>query len=122
LPFIIWLVVCGVISASIYWKRRIATAVGTRGKEIRFIGLMTYPLYLVHLQVGGFSMTQAIVAGVPFWSALLAGAAASLVAAWIITAYAEPTLRRIVMRMLALVFLGGRQSPLNKDERPTNVS
>ncbi len=58
------------------------------------IGAMTYPLYLVHQNVGAVLIVGAVRAGVPAWWAIAAAAAVMLVLAWAIAARAEPRVRR----------------------------
>jgi peptidoglycan/LPS O-acetylase OafA/YrhL len=40
------------IVASIVWSEQIESALSSRRKVVRFLGLLTYPLYLVHEDMG----------------------------------------------------------------------
>jgi exopolysaccharide production protein ExoZ len=49
---LLWLACLAAIGASIHWSSRVSKVVGTWKIQIRTVGLMTYPLYLVHDIVG----------------------------------------------------------------------
>lgn len=99
-PFAIWLVVVGVIAASLYWKTHITAIVGKHGATLRVLGLITYPLYLIHKHIGGPVLVGVVAMGAPGWLALVAAFAASGAAAWLIAVVMEPALHRVVSGLL----------------------
>lgn len=52
IPPAIWCVAVLAIVASIVWSDQIESALSSRRKIVRFLGLLTYPLYLVHEDMG----------------------------------------------------------------------
>jgi exopolysaccharide production protein ExoZ len=69
-------------------------------KRIRIIGLMTYPLYLVHNTVGNSIIGLLIAMGVNKWAALTFGILSMIFLSWIVCEFCEPPIRK----MLAMVF------------------
>jgi exopolysaccharide production protein ExoZ len=67
---------------------------------VRVIGLMTYPLYLVHDKVGKRVIGDLISMGVNKWTAFAFGALSVIFLSWVICIYWEPPARRV----LAFVF------------------
>ncbi len=68
---------------------------------VRMLGLSTYPLYLIHVQVGGAVMAIGLRAGVASGIAVLLGCAASLAVALVIAALFEPTGQRWTAALFA---------------------
>lgn len=99
-PFFAWLTIVAMIAASLYWKDHVAKAVGRHGNAIRTMGLITYPLYLVHMHVGGPVLVEMLALGAPSWAALAAAFASSVLVAWIIASLIEPPLHRWVAECL----------------------
>jgi exopolysaccharide production protein ExoZ len=64
------------------------------------IGLITYPLYLVHNVLGAILMRQLILLGAPMWLALAAAIAFVVGLAFLIAVLAEPALRRWLRRAI----------------------
>lgn len=97
----VFLLAVAAMVASLLWKQRIAAALGARGgKVLRTLGLITYPLYLLHFHVGGLIGTAALRAGVPVAAAAALGVIASILAAWFIAVQLEPPLQRVIRRIL----------------------
>jgi len=59
----------------------------------RRIGLMTYPLYLIHDVVGAAMLGALMRAGLPYLAAIPIVGAAMIAASWLIAAEAEPRIR-----------------------------
>ena len=68
----------------------------------RTIGLMTYPLYLIHQVAGAILLGVLVRAGVPPLPAIALTIVAMLAAAWAIATIAEPWLRRPLARLFSL--------------------
>ncbi|MDY0977073.1 acyltransferase [Massilia sp. CFBP9012] len=66
--------------------------------RIRMLGLVTYPFYLVHEVVGGAMLVVASDRGLGRPAALTLAIVATLAVAWLIAAFAEPALRRAIVR------------------------
>jgi len=70
------------------------------GGTARAIGLMTYPLYLLHQQVGAAMIGALMRAGVPGWLAVGTTAATVLALACIVARRAEPVVRAMLARVM----------------------
>ena len=91
--FIIWLAGILLIAGSTHWRDWIAKLLTPISGVVRMMGLMTYPLYLVHVHAGGMALLIGLACGIATgWSIALA-ALASLITAYAITRFAEPALR-----------------------------
>jgi len=72
-----------------------------QARAVGMVGLLTYPLYLVHLQVGGTVMAMAYNAGLPSLEALAVGCAASVCVSWLLASLIEPAGQKVVTRAAA---------------------
>jgi exopolysaccharide production protein ExoZ len=67
---------------------------------IRRLGLMTYPLYLLH-EVSGPALIRLLTdLGLPSWPALFASFALVVAASWIVARFIEPPLKRAMLGVL----------------------
>jgi peptidoglycan/LPS O-acetylase OafA/YrhL len=83
------------------------------------LGLMTYPLYLLHQEVGAAILSVAMRQGVPFPAAIGIALAIVLVSAWWVVRTAEPALRaRLAALIDGAVALSARHGPV-RDTRPS---
>lgn len=83
------------------------------------LGLMTYPLYLIHQEVGAAILSVAMRQGVPFPVAIGLALAIVLAAAWWVVRIAEPVLRaRLAGLIDGAVGLSARRGPV-RDTRPS---
>jgi exopolysaccharide production protein ExoZ len=69
-------------------------------KRLRTIGLMTYPLYLVHHVVGLAIMTHLVSMGIDKWFALMSGIASTVALSWIVCKFCEPRIRKALARIV----------------------
>lgn len=96
IPVGIWLACCGLIAAAAFWRRAIMCAPPTMLKGVRWIGLTTYPLYLIHENVGKTARNILLGVGLPYLvSALLALGLAAIVGL-IVACAGEPALRNVL--------------------------
>jgi len=65
-------------------------------KVIRIMGLITYPLYLMHEAVGGYFLHVLREAGVGFPGAIGFAAVVAVLVAYVVAATLEPAVRRVV--------------------------
>jgi peptidoglycan/LPS O-acetylase OafA/YrhL len=93
-PCGIWLGCVLVMAASVRINEWLAGTLG-RHLDIRQLGLMTYPLYLLHAMAGAGLMQLLHAAGLPGYAVLVLAMLAMLLLAWLVARYAEPALRRI---------------------------
>jgi exopolysaccharide production protein ExoZ len=93
-PFLIWLAAVGAIAGSLYWKTKIAAALGEWTGLCRVAGLATYPLYLIQMQVGGPILVEAVRNGLAPGGAVVGAYILSVAAAIVIAVAIEPPLRR----------------------------
>ncbi len=96
IPYAIWLIAVAGIAASIRWSDRIAGVVGGYAGAVRMVGLMTYPLYLIHMHTGGPVLIELLALGVSPALGVLAAAAMSCAAALVVVALLEPPAQRLV--------------------------
>jgi peptidoglycan/LPS O-acetylase OafA/YrhL len=68
----------------------------------RTIGLMTYPLYLIHQVAGAILLGALVRAGMPPLAAVALTIVAMLAAAWAVATIAEPWLRRPLVWLFSL--------------------
>jgi exopolysaccharide production protein ExoZ len=69
-------------------------------KRVRTLGLMTYPLYLVHRVVGMAILRSVILVGIDKWFALAFSVLSTVVLSWIVCALCEPRIRRAFKRIM----------------------
>ncbi|WP_404479916.1 acyltransferase family protein [Novosphingobium sp. BL-52-GroH] len=101
LPYAIWLAATALVALSFLYRDAIAARVEVLSGALRLAGLSTYPLYLVHIHVGGAILLAAAPLGI--LPALLAAFAGSLLASLAIAAWLEPPLHGIVRSVLGKV-------------------
>jgi exopolysaccharide production protein ExoZ len=65
-------------------------------RRVRTIGLMTYPLYLVHHVVGIASMKYLVSSGLDKWLTLAFGVLSSVALSWIVCKCCEPRIREVL--------------------------
>jgi peptidoglycan/LPS O-acetylase OafA/YrhL len=97
LAYALWLGLTALVALSFFHREAIAARVGGAAPALRLAGLAglaTYPLYLVHIHVGG----AILLAAAPLGSgvALAAALAGTLVVAIAIAAWLEPPLHALV--------------------------
>jgi peptidoglycan/LPS O-acetylase OafA/YrhL len=69
-------------------------------KVLKAAGLMTFPLYLIHMIFGATIMGRFVMMGMSRWTALAAGIAVALLLALAISQLFEPPLQRAIKRVL----------------------
>lgn len=89
-PFLWWLAMVLLMAASVRFNPAIVRLAPKAGPTIRLLGIMTYPLYLLHYYVGGSAMIAADELGAPPVMALLAAIVSSLAAAYLSAQWFEP--------------------------------
>ena len=92
LAVLVWLVSLGGIIASLL--------VNLRWSGFRTIGLMTYPLYLLHNVVGAEIMAALYDAGLSIYAAMVLAVLASVALSWIVAVRWEPVVRHWMQRGL----------------------
>lgn len=93
-PLMIWLVAMLAMFTTIRWNDVLGKQIGPHAGAIRTIGLMTYPLYLVHSEVGRDAMLASRHLGAA--TALASGIAAVLLIAYVVVKI-EPYPRRLIL-------------------------
>ena len=99
-PVMAWLVCVGIIIGSVRWNvalHGLFKPAGARG--LRILGLMTYPLYLLHARIGYalFPLLQPYLPNPVIVAGLFAGI---LLLSYLIAMYAEKALQRVFRRVL----------------------
>lgn len=80
--------------------------------QVRRIGTMTYPLYLLHNTLGIVCLGQLTRLGVPYYCAVPIVAAGMIAAAWAIVRWLEQPLKRTVRRGFEMVSTRARLRPV----------
>lgn len=99
-PFAIWLIAVGLIGASLYWKVHVVKWTGAGGGVLRAMGLATYPVYLIHMHVGGAMLVASARAGAPGFLALLTVYVGVTAVALLIALVIEPPLHGWTVKRL----------------------
>lgn len=94
--YIIWIAAIAVIIASLRWKTAVSTALKPCAAIIRTLGMITYPVYLIHMHTGipAYIFLQKI--GVPALAGLILTYLVTLAVALVITLWLEPPLHKLV--------------------------
>jgi len=103
IPYLIWVFSVGAIFISIIKRRAFSKFVDKNpvvGKVSRTLGLATYPLYLIHIHVGGAAATGLIRSVVNPIIAVILGGIICVPFSIITAIYGEPPLRRLVVSSL----------------------
>jgi peptidoglycan/LPS O-acetylase OafA/YrhL len=114
LAYAIWLGMTALVAASFLYRQTIASHVARLGdrlpQALRMAGLSTYPLYLIHINIGGATLVAAASLGIG--TATLCAFVLSVLVALAIAAWFEPPLHDAVRTGLA--FAGRFGSPLRR--------
>lgn len=81
-PIIVWLFFLVVIVCSITYARGVQRFVAGGSGVVRTLGLMTFPLYLIHSLIGGAVMHIMVAIGSSGYLSLVAGLSVSLFLSW----------------------------------------
>lgn len=96
-PFAWWLFMVALMAASVRYNAEIVRLLPRSGPAIRTLGIMTYPLYLLHYHVGGAAMIAADDLGaspsVGFAAAIISSIAAAYVSAQFVEPYVTSRLK-----------------------------
>lgn len=106
IPYCIWLGTVGVIYISMLWRARISAAVVRQpwlGRSLRAIGLATFPLYLIHIHIGGLVATLLVRGGHDPVVAVLMGGLSCVPLSLVIARFGEPPLRKLLVACLRKV-------------------
>lgn len=71
---------------------------------LRILGLMTYPVYLVHFTLGVIVIRELVLRGVDPFAGFLISSALVLVVAFVVARYIEPPLQRVTRMALSKAF------------------
>jgi peptidoglycan/LPS O-acetylase OafA/YrhL len=100
LAVFLWLLSIGLIIACTVFNQRVQLTLGHHGAIVlRRIGLMTYPLYLVHYELGK-RIILAIRSTVGDWSAAGIAMASALLVAYVISKYVERPLQDLLWKFM----------------------
>jgi peptidoglycan/LPS O-acetylase OafA/YrhL len=94
-PASVWAIAVGCIY--VFSRPREAKAIHDgMAKRLRIIGLMTYPLYLVHHVVGLAIMRHLVLNGINKWFTLVLGIVSMVTLSWVVCKFCEPTIRKVL--------------------------
>ncbi|MDO7844631.1 acyltransferase family protein [Sphingomonas immobilis] len=94
----IWVVAMGALIVSIAANGPINRVLGAHARTIRTLGLITFPLYLLHQPFGTLITGTLLASGVAPGMALVAGLVAVMLLSYLVAEHTEPLARRGVMR------------------------
>ena len=100
LPILIWTALTIALAVVARRPASFAPRSETVRRWLRRVGLATYPLYLVHNDVGATLMRMMVVAGVPKWVALALAALTVVGLAFTVALALEPRLRQVFRRAI----------------------
>ena len=104
-----WICAIAAFVASVWWNDRVVRLLGRSAPAIRFAGMMTYPLYLLHNAIGIWVSVE--LAPRLGQMAVVAGVLAGLAAAALTAAFIEPALRGWLAALLPRSW-SGRPAPI----------
>lgn len=88
-----FIVALACIAASLRWNATAHALLGRRATAVRALGLMTYPVYLLHLPIGVPLSAWQLAAGVPPALALLVSVLVVAAFSWVVAMRIEPLAR-----------------------------
>jgi peptidoglycan/LPS O-acetylase OafA/YrhL len=89
----IWAVAVVFVVTAIIMNNRAHTLIGRKVRAVQVLGLMTYPLYLVHQTIGNAVIFYLYGRGMPKLAALFCAVVVCLITSWIISTILEPVLK-----------------------------
>jgi peptidoglycan/LPS O-acetylase OafA/YrhL len=114
-PIVIWAAAVGLIA---YDANRIrnpsSAASGEASSFLRTLGLITYPLYLIHNVIGAKVIHALINAGLNATAAVYVGLAVLLLLCWLICTAIEPAIRVAMMKTIAYFGLVPKTMPASR--------
>jgi len=97
----VWLVAFGFIVVAIRYQQALRTIFRDWTGVITFLGLMTYPLYLLHDIIGATLLRVAFAADIPPYGALALSMIGVLALSWAVTAFVEPPVKSWLRKLLS---------------------
>jgi peptidoglycan/LPS O-acetylase OafA/YrhL len=89
----VWIAAVACLAMAITYNHTLHRFFGKSNKIIRFLGLMTYPLYLLHDIIGAAMLKAASLAGAPPVAALVFAMMIVLTLSWAVTNFLEPPIQ-----------------------------
>ncbi|NGZ88044.1 acyltransferase family protein [Duganella aceris] len=97
----IWIVGVVGIVVSVRWNAVLHRAPMAVLRALKTMGLMTFPLYLLHSIAGASIMGWMVASGMSRWTALATAMVFSLLTSWIVCSLLEPRLQWVVKQRLS---------------------
>jgi peptidoglycan/LPS O-acetylase OafA/YrhL len=97
----VWLAAVGCLVAAIFYNQALHRIVGKSATMIKVLGLVTYPLYLLHDIIGAALLKAAASSGMPPIAALTLAVASVVALSWVVTQYLEPPIRARLRDLLS---------------------
>ena len=99
-PITVWLLCVAAIVASVRWNVALHSVFKPAGaRALRILGLMTYPLYLLHQRIG-YLLFPRLQPFLPNWAIVVVLFAGCLLASYLVAMYAEKALQRQLRKVL----------------------
>jgi peptidoglycan/LPS O-acetylase OafA/YrhL len=97
----VWLAAIACLTAAVFSNETLHKLFGKSAQVIKFMGLMTYPLYLLHDIIGATLLKAAFLLGAPPLAALAFALAAVAALSWAVTQFLEPPIRARLRNFLS---------------------
>ena len=97
----VWIAAVVCLAAAITYNQRLHKFFGKSAEVIRFLGLMTYPLYLLHDIIGAAQLNAASMVGASPLAALAFAMTIVLALSWAVTRFLEPPIQALLRILLS---------------------
>jgi peptidoglycan/LPS O-acetylase OafA/YrhL len=118
LPCAVWLAAVLCLEVAIYYNRALQHWFGRAVPLLKFFGLMTYPLYLLHDVIGAAMLKTVSTLGASPVIALVAATSVVVVLSGIVTRWLEPPLQSMLRNFLSRSVSQGIQTRLGRSMKP----
>jgi peptidoglycan/LPS O-acetylase OafA/YrhL len=118
----VWLAAVACLAAVIFYNQQIERFAGRTAGVIKILGLITYPLYLLHDIIGAALLKAAFQTGAPAVAALVIAITIILALSWLVTQYLEPPIRAFLQNVIFSAQSGApRTVPPSLDKIPPKL-
>jgi peptidoglycan/LPS O-acetylase OafA/YrhL len=97
----VWLGAVACLAGTIFANDALHRRFGRWARVVKTVGLMTYPVYLLHDVIGAALLKAGVLLAMPPLAALALAMASILVLSWIVTKFLEPPIRSRLRQVLS---------------------
>jgi peptidoglycan/LPS O-acetylase OafA/YrhL len=99
--YAVWLIAVACVAGAIFANDALHRRFGRSAGIVKTIGLMTYPVYLLHNIIGAALLKAGVLLGTPPLVALGLAMASVLLLGWLVTRFLEPPIRARLRQVLS---------------------